>query len=377
MGLAPRESVSGRHHGSLSLYPLLARIPWPASFAGRLAVVAMLTANLPAMLFAGIALWRLDPAPDEAALVFAGVLLAVPAAAVLTQACLRRALAPMLVSAEALRAYAERQQVPKLPTGYSDEAGWLMREVQHTVASFQMTQAELRIRAETDPLTGIMNRRSFFTRAAEEIARARRTGDPLALVLFDVDHFKSVNDSFGHAAGDAVLRLLTASVQRHLRIYDRFARLGGEEFAILVPGIAFEDALGVSERMRLQITKLALPAIAGCTVTASFGVTPLIQGDATIDDMLARADLALYEAKDNGRNRVVWRNPEQPSRCLPDTLPFLPRIPAGQQRQPRLGIRLGSGLLAVGSHRLHVLGTRHGNHVIAGIHEVDLAGDAR
>lgn len=330
---ARRAPIAHSEEPSLGLYPVLAQLPWPRSFIGRLAAICLLGANLPIAILVGAAIWHLDMQLSGAGAIFWVTVMAALLGSGLTILGLRSAMAPVLLSADALRRYTNERRLPELPTSYVDEAGQLMREIQNTVASFEAAQAELRIRAETDPLTGIMNRRSFFARAAEEIARTRRSAEPLALILLDIDHFKSVNDTYGHAAGDAILRLLTSTVQRQLRNYDRFARLGGEEFAVLVPGVSLQDALGVAERIRLQIADLILPILEGRRMTASFGVSVLLADDVAIDDVLARADMALYDAKKGGRNRVCWQNPE-----FGDVTPRLRPVPLRKEMfSPRRG----------------------------------------
>lgn len=159
--------------------------------------------------------------------------------------------------------------------------------------------------ATTDPLCDIHNRRSFLEMAEREFERAGRYGRPLSVILFDVDHFKLVNDRFGHASGDRVLQSVTASCVRQLRSSDRIGRLGGEEFAVILPETDRDGALAVAERMRsaldLQTIEVAGTAL---SVTASFGVAVRDDGDRSLDAVLQRADVASYQAKTAGRNRV-------------------------------------------------------------------------
>lgn len=156
-----------------------------------------------------------------------------------------------------------------------------------------------------DPLTGVSNRRHFFERAAEELARARRFRRALSLVSLDLDHFKGINDGHGHAAGDAVLTDLCAGWTRKLRKVDVFGRIGGEEFVALLPDTALAGACRAAERFRRfaaeHRTQIGDEDVI-CTVSA--GVSTLHDEDGTIDSCLSRADDALYRAKHNGRNRV-------------------------------------------------------------------------
>ncbi len=167
---------------------------------------------------------------------------------------------------------------------------------------------ELRRLATVDMLTGARNRHSFFLQGEAELARARRHGRPLAAVMLDLDRFKEVNDRHGHAVGDDVLKAFGKLCRRALRAEDLFGRIGGEEFATLLPDVDAESALVVAERLRVEVGQLRIEAPAGfAAVTVSAGVTALAPGDDGLDDMLKRADDALYDAKRAGRDRVVLR----------------------------------------------------------------------
>jgi diguanylate cyclase (GGDEF)-like protein/PAS domain S-box-containing protein len=153
----------------------------------------------------------------------------------------------------------------------------------------------------TDPLTNIYNRRFFMQMLEQEMERTRRYGKPFSVIMFDLDHFKSVNDRFGHAAGDMVLKSVADMIKGRIRKTDYFARWGGEEFIILLPETSVEDAAGLAEELREQLSSMTLPEVG--RVTASFGVAGYRTSD-TIDTILMRADSMLYEAKDAGRNCV-------------------------------------------------------------------------
>ncbi len=166
--------------------------------------------------------------------------------------------------------------------------------------------AELTRLATTDSLTGIANRRHFIERGRQELERATRYRQPLAILLLDIDHFKQVNDNFGHPAGDKLLQLVAHACQSSARHVDFAGRLGGEEFALLMPETGAIAAHLAAERLRRAIAGIA-PAQSGVLlpVTASFGVASLNAHDTSLDTLLARADAALYRAKNGGRNRVV------------------------------------------------------------------------
>ncbi|HKA26070.1 MAG TPA: GGDEF domain-containing protein, partial [Gaiellaceae bacterium] len=160
--------------------------------------------------------------------------------------------------------------------------------------------------AVTDGLTGLANRRSFDDELALEWRRAERVGDSLALLLLDLDDFKSVNDEFGHQAGDVVLRRVAAILDSGARQVDLAARYGGEEFALLAPETDTLGAKKLAERLRadLEAATIELPTGGKLNVTASIGVA--VKGDLErAEQLVAAADEALYEAKRNGKNRVV------------------------------------------------------------------------
>lgn len=173
------------------------------------------------------------------------------------------------------------------------------------ISERKAAEEELRRLATTDPLTGVANRREFMACAEHELARVRRYGRPLALLMLDVDHFKSINDDYGHAAGDEVLRLLAAAARDCLRECDVVGRLGGEEFAVALPETQLPEAVEVAERLRRRLAELTVNAGAKkIRFTASLGVSICRSADPTIEAPLSRADHALYAAKRGGRNRV-------------------------------------------------------------------------
>lgn len=177
----------------------------------------------------------------------------------------------------------------------------LQDEVQRRVA----LQQELERQAATDLLTGLPNRRAFTERFATESARAQRTGQALALAMFDLDHFKQVNDRYGHAAGDAVLRSVGQLCMRSFRGMDMAARVGGEEFAVLLPAASVQEAGLVMERWIDTLGGMDIDiGTQSVRVTATVGVAQQQGGD-SMDALMARADGALYAGKQTGRNRVV------------------------------------------------------------------------
>ena len=172
--------------------------------------------------------------------------------------------------------------------------------------TLQEQQSQLEHLAREDALTGLANRRRFEERAKEECLRAQRYHHPLSVLLADLDHFKSINDTYGHAFGDAVLKDIGQTLLRHCRTSDLCARHGGEEFAILLPETELIEAYKVAERLCTAVRNLVFPQPSGIMhVTVSFGAASINHDRAqTLEELLEQADQALYAAKRNGRDRV-------------------------------------------------------------------------
>jgi diguanylate cyclase (GGDEF)-like protein/PAS domain S-box-containing protein len=158
---------------------------------------------------------------------------------------------------------------------------------------------DAKIMAETDQLTGVANRRRVYAVLESAISNAQASGEPMAVTVFDIDHFKSVNDRFGHQAGDDVIRRVTRDASRHLRGADLLGRLGGEEFVIVLPAVTTQIAMQVAERVRQAVQNGG----ANPAVTISLGLAEWVPGD-TVESLLNRADQALYIAKSEGRNAL-------------------------------------------------------------------------
>jgi diguanylate cyclase (GGDEF)-like protein/PAS domain S-box-containing protein len=171
--------------------------------------------------------------------------------------------------------------------------------------------ARLRTHADTDDLTGISNRRAFFRLAQRELSRSQRAGSDSTLLMMDIDYFKRVNDRYGHQVGDRVLVNISATLGRELRQYDLLARLGGEEFAALIPETGTQRALEVAERLRRAVAAIVHDGdCPDLTPTVSIGVAVSHASQLELDPLISQADAALYQAKDAGRDRcILWQPP--------------------------------------------------------------------
>ncbi|MBE70136.1 MAG: diguanylate cyclase [Thalassospira sp.] len=167
-------------------------------------------------------------------------------------------------------------------------------------------------RSDVDPLTGTYNRQTMMGDLNAERERAIRTGVPTAIALVDLDHFKSVNDTYGHQAGDLVLQSVAGILQSHVRPFDKVYRYGGEEFLVCLPNADMKQCARVLERLRrvIEASPVAISDETILPVTASIGAAPMTK-NRTTEQIIEKADKALYAAKEGGRNRVrVWRNPD-------------------------------------------------------------------
>ncbi|MEN8514213.1 GGDEF domain-containing protein [Burkholderia sp. RS02] len=182
-----------------------------------------------------------------------------------------------------------------------------MARTEQALQALQRTNEKLEHLAATDPLTGAANRRQFIERVEAEIALAKRNGAPFSLLSLDLDHFKAINDSYGHQAGDQVLQRFVNKCLDAIRPYDGVARVGGEEFMVLLPQAALDTAQSIGERIRAAIAGAPFEAGIGkpIEVTVSVGASEFGRDGETIDAILRKADERLYRAKHQGRNRVV------------------------------------------------------------------------
>jgi diguanylate cyclase (GGDEF)-like protein len=185
--------------------------------------------------------------------------------------------------------------------GRPASAVWLTIDI----SDQKQLEQELKKLSDLDDLTGVCNRRYFLRTLENEIEIARRRSQTLSLIFLDVDYFKRINDRYGHVQGDRALQHLTRTISKHLRNRDLFARIGGEEFAILCPSTSQQEALLLAERICRTVADAPMEIKNGCIpLTISLGVASLSDSDTAIGQLLRRADQALYQAKSDGRNRA-------------------------------------------------------------------------
>ncbi len=187
----------------------------------------------------------------------------------------------------------------------NDELATINGELEYALEQQSRLQKELMRMASTDDLTGAVNRRQLVNDGTLEMERYRHVGAPFVVTILDVDFFKKINDGFGHAAGDEILRRLTKCCKEHLRKFDVFGRLGGEEFCIIHHDSSLQGAMAAAERLMESIAKIPTQDVIGDIVlTVSMGISEVRKGNDSFYDVLHDADMALYEAKNAGRNTV-------------------------------------------------------------------------
>ncbi|MCB1850543.1 MAG: EAL domain-containing protein [Gammaproteobacteria bacterium] len=188
----------------------------------------------------------------------------------------------------------------------NDELRRTLGKLEQSKREIMRQNQELQVLATRDPLTGVLNRRSLFQGFETLFAEAREEGEELSFIMVDIDHFKSVNDRFGHAVGDKVIKLLAAILTEYSRPNDLVGRFGGEEFCVVLPGASGDDAVEIAERMRLAVQEgHGAKFTNALRITSSFGVSTISSDIENVNRLVEQADKALYVAKESGRNRVI------------------------------------------------------------------------
>ena len=280
--------------------PPMALQPFRKSLTAKIFMICFLSIHVP--LIAVIAYLAIGFETQPLTL----LLLLLGATLIGTVACLSGLwllLRPLRSLTRAVKTYRDEGQPVRMFSKADDEIGVLATAVTSMVAEVETLMQKLRHQAMTDPLTGLGNRRWLSERVAQELARAERQAEPISVILFDLDKFKTINDSHGHDVGDQVLVAAGEIATNYVRPYDLAARIGGEEFCIVLPKTTETEAADIAERLRAALAKTTVTPLAQGRLTASFGV---YQGEAgeSFAQMLRVADTLLYDAKQSGRNRV-------------------------------------------------------------------------
>jgi diguanylate cyclase (GGDEF)-like protein len=291
----------------LKTYASLARIGFPKSYSAKIMLVVFAGTHLPLVV---LVLYLLLVSPGGLGThlgVLAALIIATLLGFVATLFALRALLAPVRVASSSLEAYLDERRKPELPTGFSDEAGKLMADVQHAVDHLDTTIRSLEGLSGTDHLTGLPNRREGEERLGEDLARAKRGGAILTVAVVDVNGFKSINDAHGHQAGDACLRHVARVIRRNVREGDWLARWGGDEFVLaLWDASVFASPEAVLGRINADLRRSPVPLPGGGELVLSISVgAHRYAGEDDIRELLAKADAAMYEAKREGRAWVL------------------------------------------------------------------------
>ena len=291
----------------LKTYASLARIGFPRSFSGKIMLVVFAGTHLPLVVLVLYLLLAPPGGLRTHLVVLVALLIATLLGFVATLFALRALLAPLRLASSSLEAYLHELRKPELPTGFSDEAGKLMADVQQAVDHLDTTIRSLEGLSGTDHLTGLPNRRKGEVRLAEDHAKAKRGGAILTVAVVDVNNFKAINDTHGHLAGDVCLRHVARLMRRNVREGDWLARWGGDEFVLsLWDTSVFASPEAVLRRISrgLKESPVRLPLGEELVLSISVGAHRYA-GEDDIRELLAKADAAMYEAKRGGRAWVL------------------------------------------------------------------------
>ena len=289
---------------SFRFYMALSKLPWPRSYFLKILALCFVGTHIPLIGTAIACILLLDVPVQTERSVLLIMLAATVAAAAATVFFVRGMLAPVSAVTHELERYRQSGAFQPLPGRGADEAAVLMRTVNALLDEVTETRSELERRSNMDTLVGIGNRRWLLSKAETLLTRPSNDWAPTTVAIIDLDNFKTINDTAGHAAGDEVLRQVGRILLAHSRPTDIVGRMGGDEFCIVFPLCDVTAAAAALERMRKAVSETDLTQKFGVAVSLSAGLTPRQDADENLDDTLARADRALYEAKAAGRNRI-------------------------------------------------------------------------
>lgn len=291
-------------HPKFRFYAALSKLPWPKSYFLKILAICFVGTHIPLIATVIVCLALMDIPVHTELSVLLIMLAGTVVAAAATVFVVRAMLAPVSAVTKEMERYRQNGEFHELPATGTDEAAMLMRTVNSLLHHVTRTNAELETQSNIDALVGIGNRRWLLAKAELLLTRPSNDWAPTTVAIIDLDNFKAINDTAGHAAGDDVLKKVGAILLAHSRPADMVGRLGGDEFCIFFPRCDVTAAATAVERMRKAVLESGLVEKYGVTVSLSAGLTSRQDQNEDLDDTLARADHALYAAKSAGRNRI-------------------------------------------------------------------------
>jgi diguanylate cyclase (GGDEF)-like protein len=293
----------------LRIYFLLSNLGFPKSYLGKFLLVVFLGTQMPLVALVLYILLSSPVAQRPVLGILALMLIATLAGTAAALWALHSLLAPVRLTSSSLREYLDSKRLPDLPIHFTDEAGRLMADVQYAVQHLDATIRSLEGVSGTDYLTGVHNRREAEKRLAEDVARAKRSGAVLTVCVVDVNRFKSINDRYGHQAGDVCIQYVANVIRRNIRESDWLARWGGDEFVLVLHDASpFASTELVLQRIvsDLKDSLVRLPQGDELLLTVTMGARRY-SGEGDLQDLLTKADEAMYEAKREGRPWILSR----------------------------------------------------------------------
>lgn len=289
---------------NLLIYSLLSALPFPTSYLGKIMLVAFLGIQVPLLALVFYSLYLPGEFDSKLEIVIIALVATVLGTA-FTLYMLYLLLSPVSLASRMLRDYINDKKVPELPTQFTDEVGRLMADIQYTVKNSDELIQSLEKTSMTDYLTGVYNRYSCEMRLGEDIARARRGGETMSLVMLDIDNFKLINDRYGHYNGDACLKQIVDIIRNNIRQGDWLARWGGDEFILLLFNSDEESSVGTMKRIGAALGENPITnEHDNISLTLSIGICQF-NGEDGPETLFRKVDLALLQAKHRGKGQIV------------------------------------------------------------------------
>lgn len=288
----------------LWFYDRVHKIGSSRSFVGKLMAICFIGTHIPLIAFIIFLITETEWQNHSFQIAGVVLLFATLGGTALALFSIYNMLAPIDVARVALLNYREHAQLPRLPTYYNDTAGQLLREVELTINRLHAASQDLAHEARIDPLTGIANRRAIMEQARQIAGDSLMAGRSICCAIIDVDRFKSLNDRYGHGAGDEALIAVAAAMSARVAAPGVVGRLGGDEFCVLIPGGNLEQAGDTLEAVRADVTQAQIGGLPRGAVSLSIGLVECLGGNPTIQTLLQNADTELYRAKEGGRGRI-------------------------------------------------------------------------